>query len=148
MAWENLEFFTENLSLFLQSCVKQSLAIIQTAQDTRETSSFSSLGEYPEVETSLRSIETTGGSMKGMEWMLSCHLEDCSNSHYPAETTQPCKLNSPQHIPCQSGPLQGCHYHVSTRGDVPGDRKNHQQKKHGDLKITQVSSIHTSADRW
>lgn len=119
--------------------------IIQTEQDTREASSFSSLGEYPEVETSLRS---TGGSMKGTEWMLSCHLEDCSNSHYPAETTQPCRLNSPQHIPCQSGPLQGCQYHVLTQGDVPGGRKNHEQKKHWDLRIIQVFSTHMSAGRW
>lgn len=65
VAWGKLECFLENFSLFLQSCVKQSLAIIQTEQDIREASSFSSLGEYPEVETSpFRSTEIAGGSMK------------------------------------------------------------------------------------
>lgn len=149
MAWGKLEFFIENLSLFLQSCVKQSLAIIQTEQDIREApSSSSSLGEYPEVETSLRFIEITGRSMKGKELMPFCHLEDSSNSHYPAEATKPCKLNSSQQIPCQAGPLKGCQYHVSPWGDVPVGRKNHQQKKYWVFTIIQVSSTHTSAGRW
>lgn len=131
VTWGKLECFLENFSLFLQSCVKQSLAIIQTEQDIREASSFSSLGEYPEVETSpFRSTEIAGGSMKEKELMPSCHLEDCSHSHYPAEATQPCKLNSPQEVACQSCPLKGCQYHGSPWNDVPGGRKNHQQGKH------------------
>lgn len=148
MAWGKLGSFIENLSVFLQSCVKQSLAIIQTEQDTRESSSSSSsssLGEYPEVESfSLRSIEITGGSVKGKKLMPSCHLEDCSNSHSPAAETQPCKQNSPQQTPCQSGPPEGCQCHTSPWGDIPGGRKNHQQKKHWDLRIIQASSTHTS----
>ena len=72
-----LESFLDNLSLFLQSYVKQSLAIIRTEQDTREHLPPPPLGMYPEVEAPpLRSTGIPGGTIKGKEVMPSCNLEN------------------------------------------------------------------------
>lgn len=72
-----MESFLDNLSLFLQSYVKQSLAIIWAEQDTREHLPPSPLGMYPVVEASpLRSMRIPGGTLKGKEMMPTCHLEN------------------------------------------------------------------------
>ncbi|XP_009680506.2 cytoskeleton-associated protein 5-like [Struthio camelus] len=71
-----LEPFLGNLSLFLQSYVKQGLAIIQTKQGTREHISPPPSGISPHVEGSpLRPTATLGGITNEEEATPSCHPE-------------------------------------------------------------------------
>ncbi|XP_010222690.1 PREDICTED: cytoskeleton-associated protein 5-like [Tinamus guttatus] len=72
-----LEPFLGNLSLFLQSYVKQGLAIIETEQETSEHISPPSSGISPHVERSpLRPTVTPGGITKEDEATPSQHLEN------------------------------------------------------------------------